>query len=107
MAEQAKRFNSGKVDLSLVPVAATIEECRVWMGGQQKYGRANWKKLWGEDTTNVAMASLLRHAFAILDGQEKDEESGCYHAAHIRCNAAMLLEYYDRREKEKLKEEEK
>jgi hypothetical protein len=65
------------------------------MGGEKKYGRSNWKKLWGEDTVNVAMSSLLRHAFAILNGEVTDAESGEYHAAHIRANAAMLIEYYE------------
>lgn len=95
---KALRFNGGKVDLALLPVAACEEECKVWMVGEKKYGRYNWQKLWGDDTVNVAMASLLRHAFAILEGQECDEETGLYHAAHIRCNAAMLIEYYRKKE---------
>lgn len=96
----ASRYNEGKVDLSLIPVEASMQECKVWQAGAKKYTRNNWKKLWGDDTVNVAMASLLRHAFKILEGEEKDEESGLYHAAHIRCNAAMLLEYY-KKEREK------
>jgi hypothetical protein len=92
----AKRFNSGKVDYTLLPVKACESECRVWMHGQAKYGRNNWQKLWGEDTVNVVMASLLRHSFAILNGEVIDEESGEYHAGHLRCNAAMLIEYYER-----------
>jgi hypothetical protein len=100
MAEIAKRFNGGKIDYSLLPAKACEHECRVWMSGQLKYGKSNWKKLWGEDTIDVVMASLLRHAFAILDGQEIDPESGEYHAAHIRCNAAMLIEYYERNKAE-------
>lgn len=91
---QAERHNSSKVDLSYIPVEATIQECKVWEFGGQKYYRNNWKKLWGDDTPNVVLASALRHMMAILDGEEIDEESGCYHAAHVRCNMAMLLEYY-------------
>jgi hypothetical protein len=62
------------------------------MMGEKKYGRDNWKKLWGDKTVEVVMASLLRHAFAILDGEERDPESGEYHAGHVRCNVAMLIE---------------
>ncbi len=98
--EVAKRFNEGKVDFTLLPVKACEAECRVWMGGEKKYGRSNWKKLWGENTVNVAMASLLRHSFAILNGEVTDKESGEYHAAHIRANAAMLIEYYERQKDE-------
>jgi len=91
---KADRHNKGKIDLSLLPVEACLQEAKVWMQGEKKYSRNNWKKLWGNDTPNVVMASALRHMFAILDGEEIDEESGCYHAALIRCNMAMLLEYY-------------
>lgn len=90
---KAKRFNKDKIDMSLLPVEACLQEAKVWQLGEKKYGRDNWKKLWGDDTIQVAMASLLRHAFAILDGQINDPETGLDHAAHIRCNAAMILEY--------------
>lgn len=99
--EIAQRNNQGKVDLSFLPVKACEAECRVWMFGFNKYKeRNNWKKLWGENTVNVAMASLLRHSFAILNGEVTDKESGEYHAAHIRANAAMLIEYYERQKDE-------
>jgi len=93
MSNQASRFNTGKIDLALLPAAACQEEARVWMMGEEKYGRDNWKKLWGDQTITVVMASLLRHAFSILDGETVDSESGLDHAAHIRCNAAMIIEY--------------
>ena len=91
----ARRDNDGKIDLTFLPVKACAAEAAVWAFGAQKYGRDNWKKLWGETTTNVAMASLLRHAFAILEGETHDDESGLPHAAHIRANAAMLIEHLD------------
>lgn len=95
----AERYNSGKVDLSLIPVEATLQECRVWAFGAEKYDRDNWKQLWGDQTVNVVMASALRHMMAILDGEENDSETGLPHAAHVRCNMAMLLEYYKSQEK--------
>lgn len=94
MRDDAKRFNKGKIDYTLVPLEALSEEAKVWQMGEQKYGRDNWQKLWGEDTVNVVLASLLRHAYAIQSGQSHDEESGLQHAAHIRCNAAMLIKYF-------------
>jgi hypothetical protein len=93
----ADRFNDGKVDLTLVPTEANKAEARVWGFGADKYGRDNWKKLWGNDTVNVVMASLLRHSYAILEGEINDPESGEQHAAHIRCNAAMLIEYFSKK----------
>ena len=100
MSNIAKRYNEGKVDLTLIPTKAQRAEARVWMLGEKKYGRNNWEKLWGDKTVPVVMASLMRHATAILDGEATDQESGQFHAAHIRCNAAMLIEYFDRREKQ-------
>ena len=91
----AKRFNDGKVDYTMVPLDALTEEARVWMAGEAKYGRDNWTKLWGEDTVNVVLASLLRHAYAIQSGEENDPESGLQHAGHIRANAAMLVRHFN------------
>jgi len=100
---KADRYNEGKVDLSLIPTEAVVQECRVWEHGAKKYSRDNWKKMWGDDTINVVMASALRHMFAILDGQKDDPETGLPHAAHVRCNCAMLLEYYKQQEEKESK----
>ena len=99
--EVAQRHNQGKIDLSLLPVEACTQEALVWGFGEKKYGRNNWTKLWGDNTVNVAMASLLRHAFAVLNGELEDSESGLPHAAHIRCNAAMILEYQKQQREKK------
>jgi hypothetical protein len=89
----ALRYNTGKVDFTLVPLDALEAEARVWMAGEKKYGRDNWTKLWAEDTINVVSASTLRHLFALMRGETHDPETGETHAAHIRCNAAMLHRY--------------
>lgn len=89
----AKRFNGGKPKLSLLPAKALIAEARVWEMGEQKYGRDNWRKLWGDETVDVVLDSAMRHMVAMLDGELYDSESGLPHAAHVRCNMAMLLEF--------------
>lgn len=91
--DNAKRFNEGKVDYTIVPIDALEEEARVWTAGQEKYGRRNWEKLWGDETPNVAMASLLRHVYAYLQGEEYDPETGLHHLAHARCNCAMGIRH--------------
>lgn len=95
MKRYADRKNGGKIDYTLVPVDALTEEAKVWMAGEAKYGRANWQKLWGDDTVESVMGSLLRHAYAILEGEVLDKETGCQHAAHIRANAAMLIRHFN------------
>ena len=89
----ATRYNDNKPDLTYLPKIACEQEALVWEFGAKKYSRNNWKKLLGDKTYEVANASLLRHAFAIANGELIDKESGLPHAAHIRCNAAMILEY--------------
>ena len=39
------------------------------------------------------MASLLRHAIALNEGEHIDPESGTSHAANIMCNCAMIIEW--------------
>ena len=91
----AKRFNTGKPRVGLVPADAILEEAKVWTAGAAKYGDYNWEKLWGGSTVAVVMDSLLRHAMAIQQGESHDSETGYQHAAHIRCNAAMLIRYFN------------
>ena len=96
----AKRFNEDKVDFTLNPIDALEAEARVWMMGEKKYGRSNWEKLWGDRTVEVVMQSALRHCNAIIRGEDIDEESGQPHAAHVRCNMAMLIRYLNNNSKE-------
>lgn len=90
VTENAKRDNSGKAKLSYIPRRAQEAEARVWEFGGKKYGRRNWEK--GLPWLSV-IDSLLRHAMALQSGEINDPETGEHHAAHIRCNAAMLIEF--------------
>lgn len=95
----AKRYNKNKVELSRVPEVALLEEAKVWMYGEKKYpredpkGPANWRKLWGDETVNVALNSALRHIMAMCEGKMLDEETGLPNASHVRCNMAFILQY--------------
>lgn len=89
-SERGSRFNKGKAPLELIPADAEIEEAYVWGAGQEKYGTGNWEK--GLPVSEV-IGCLLRHANAIKRGEDIDPETGRHHAAHIRCNAAMLIRF--------------
>lgn len=91
--KQAMRFNNNKIDLTYLPPNACKEWAKVFMGGAEKYERDNWKKMWGEDTIQVCMASLLRHVMAIQSGELIDPELGTAHAGNIMWNAAVIIEY--------------
>lgn len=58
--------------------------------GRQKYAEWNWAKgmPW-----SVPMACAVRHALAILRGEENDPESGLPHRGHMACNLVMLCQY--------------
>lgn len=88
----AARFNSGKVDYTLIPLNLLEGEARVWMKGAEKYGRDNWKK--GMPWSAV-FASTLRHLIALIGGEDIDPESGEFHESHIQCNMRMI-QYYRR-----------
>jgi hypothetical protein len=99
----ALRYNNNKPEVRRVPADAIIEEAKVWTKGAAKYpdqpnGKANWERLWGDQTVSVCINSLLRHAYAINNGEARDQETGELHAALIRCNAAMLIRYQLQRE---------
>lgn len=103
--QPADRFNEGKVDHTVHYIPALEAEARVWQKSKKKYPdkldvttgqkTPNWHALWGEDTVAIVGASALRHIFALLQGEERDSETGEYHAAHVRCNMAMLIKYYE------------
>lgn len=87
--ELGARFNEGKLRFSLVDFDALEDLVRVLEYGSQKYDDHNWKK--GLKSTEIC-ESLLRHIFAFLRGEDKDNESGESHIGHIMANA-MFLSY--------------
>ena len=91
MNHKGLRFNTGKTRHELVPPFAKEQYARVLTRGAEKYGVGNWQK--GMPWTTV-IASLKRHLNAIEAGEDFDKETGEYHAAHLICNAAFLMEYY-------------
>jgi hypothetical protein len=104
------KFDNGKVDLSLIPYTALIEEAKGFMFGEKKYARDNFKE--GLASHRLVAASL-RHILAWHEGEDLDPESGANHLGHARCCLAMLLEcerlgtLQDTRFKPKKKEAEK
>ena len=88
---QALRFDTDKVLHELIPAWAINELAKVYSMGAKKYAPHNWRK--GMKWSRV-IASLKRHLNKIELGEDFDEESKLYHAAHVVWNAITLLEYY-------------
>jgi hypothetical protein len=85
------KYDDNKPLVALVPGVALTEEAKVWTFGAKKYTMHNWKK--GITYTRI-LSAILRHTIALLSKEDLDKESGIHHAAHIRANAAMLIEFY-------------
>jgi hypothetical protein len=92
---RAKRFNSGKPRLDLLPLDLLTGLSRVLEYGEGKYGRNNWRQ--GAPATEQ-VASLLRHLQPIMEAlnddnsreQFFDPESGMPHVDHILFNVISL-----------------
>jgi len=81
------KYDSGKPDLSFIEAALVEAAARALMFGAEKYGRNNYKK--GIEDNRI-YASLLRHIFARMNGEQFDPESGLDHIDHIAANVQFL-----------------
>lgn len=84
----AKKFDQGKPDLSLIPMAALIETAKGFMLGEKKYGRYNYTS--GLEASRL-IGACLRHTHLWLEGEDLDPESGASHLGHAICCLAMVL----------------
>jgi len=85
-----RKFDSTKPKMYLLPPKATVEVSKVLTFGAEKYDEENWRHL--ENAQNRYSGGALRHIFAHLDGELKDEETDCSHLAHAICCLMFKLE---------------
>lgn len=83
----AAKADTGKAQLSLIPVEALNEMAKALAYGAQKYGRNNFKR--GHAYSRVLDAAL-RHLNAMASGELIDAESGNTHLSHALASLAML-----------------
>lgn len=86
------KYDGDKPLIALIPPRALEAEGRVWTFGMKKYAAFNWTK--GIVYSRIVSA-ILRHTLEIMKGNYIDPETGEYHAAAIRCNAGMLIEFME------------
>lgn len=84
------KHDIGKIQLELLPVDSLIEVTKVLQFGAEKYGKWNWSK--GLNYTRI-IGAILRHTFLYLGGEDKDQESGLNHIAHVACNCLFLIHF--------------
>jgi hypothetical protein len=79
-----------KPPLRLLPTIALLYLSRAMSLGAKKYGEFNWRA--AKIRATVYDEAALRHIFALLDGQDTDEESGLPHEAHVMACMAIKLD---------------
>lgn len=87
--ERSLRYNTGKPDYSLIPIAAMQEAAKVLEYGASKYERDNWRR---PTHWSVSFACLQRHLAAWQAGEDNDPESGRNHLGHAMCNILQMLD---------------
>lgn len=84
---RGSRFNTGKIRMDLIDPEAMAGLAAVLTKGAEKYTANNWRD--GLPYTET-VASLLRHTFAFLGGEDIDKETGLPHVDHMQCNTMFL-----------------
>ncbi|CAB5220177.1 hypothetical protein UFOVP232_74 [uncultured Caudovirales phage] len=83
------KFDSGKLDYTLVPWDGMEEVIKVLEFGAKKYARDNWKHVENADIRYLAAA--FRHIVQYNNGEMTDKETGLSHLAHAGCCLLFLL----------------
>ena len=84
------KIGAAKVDLSLLPAAASIHGSHAMMDGAVKYGPYNWRTK--KVKARIYVSAALRHLLCWLDGEEVAEDSGVHHLGHAIACAGILLD---------------
>lgn len=80
-------YDEGKSRVDLLDPEWLEDVGRVLGYGATKYSANNYRN--GIAVSRI-IASLLRHTFSLMRGEDTDKESGLSHVSHISCNAMFL-----------------
>lgn len=89
----ATKYDTDKVDITLLEPLFLQGMASVMMMGAKKYGRDNWRKGLNYNRT---IAAIYRHLMTFQMGEDTDKESGLSHLYHLAVNL-MFLEYFQRK----------
>lgn len=82
------KFDTGKLQYSLIPVETTQALAEVLSFGASKYAPDNWMLV--ENGEQRYLDALYRHLQAYRSGESHDPESGLHHLSHALTNVAFL-----------------
>jgi hypothetical protein len=79
-----------KVRFDLLPIAPLVEVAKVFTFGAYNYGDRNWEEGF---SWSRCIGSIWRHFTKWLLGEDRDDESGLHHLAHVIANCLFLMQY--------------
>lgn len=82
-----------KPPLSCVPCGPLYEIGAAMLDGSCKYGRHNYREIGVR--SSVYYDAMLRHLMTWWEGEERAEDSGCLHLAHLAACAIILMDCPD------------
>ncbi len=91
---EGMKFDTGKLQYSLIPTSATHALAEVLTYGANKYTIDGWKSV--PDAKRRYMDALFRHLEAFRSGELYDQESGLSHLSHVLANASFLHYFYSK-----------
>lgn len=84
------RVGALKCPLHLVPPSAEIALAEALADGAAKYDPYNWRE--ERISTSVYIGAIKRHMAAFVDGEDKAQDSGVHHLAHVMACCALILD---------------
>ena len=82
------KYDSGKLNWSLMPFGALQEVVKVLEFGSQKYAPNNW--MYVDNADERYWNAAMRHLIAYRTESETDSETGLSHLAHAICCMLFL-----------------
>ena len=91
------KYDSGKLNWSLMPFGALQEVVKVLEFGSQKYAPNNWQYV--DNAEERYWNAAMRHMIAYKTESETDSETGLSHLAHAIC-CMLFLQHFDNEQKQ-------
>jgi hypothetical protein len=83
-------LGAAKVDLALIPPAASIYMALAMMEGARKYGPYNWRSK--KVQMMIYLSAAKRHIDKVIDGQDLDEESLIPEIGHAMASLGIIAD---------------
>lgn len=97
--DQGIKYDSGKLEYSLIPKGVLTPIIRVLQQGCQKYSKDNWQRV--DNPKERYYNALQRHIGQWWEGEKYDAETGENHLTHAAC-CLMFLLWFDNKDEQEL-----